>query len=507
MDELSLNNREGLRPSSLMGTTSFPFSNTQHIASIISSSANSPRDTDTSPLLRGRVTPSKDLIRDIDPRFIAEFFGKVDESGHPYIIVYSPKEEVEEDVSEDFVKEFNEHYGSASNIEKARRLLDKMKKLGGLTGNQELSSHNDIPAARMGLCILAGLNHEEFKFEALDSLMTLLKKDPVTSSSSIQLIPLTIKLMKTLNNELIQSERIESQAKIAEAYNLSVELIQRHYYKKHINAITQDLKVQLVKTTSALKDLNRQEDAKLAFHAQAALEGIRRIVDDEKELYDVLGRFYHLVAAAGIGLTQNDGATVLSEIALTFKDLDPHIKKSWYNGMLIFKELGKEAMSDPKKLEALQAIIAQKYHKYSWKYTYAAQSVLTDIVINGKTESIRNQAFGLNQPSPELPGIISFADCEKLNHKRDYKQLKHFKAPHMKDPNIRVRHGCIENLINIAQNSPDSAVRLKARQVLAKRLTVERDQNILSDIVAVVPTDPELRMIWLKDDRKLIVTS
>ena len=291
--------------------------------------------------------------------------------------------------------------------------------------------------------------------------MQLLKEDPLTKESSIQLIPLTIKLMQTLDNELMQSELIETQAKIAEAYSLAVELIQRHYNQKHINAITQELKTQLIKTTSALEDLNTQEDVKLAFHAKAALEGIRRIVDDRKELYDVVERFFHLTAAAGAALTRNDCATVISQLALTFKDLDPHIKKSWYNGMLIFKELGKEGISDPEKLRALQAIVGNKYHQYSWKYAYAALSVLTEITINGKTESIRQQAFGVKLVEVDLPGVGSFADCEQLTLHRDMKQIKHFKTPGMKDPNINVRQACVENLIRISQEAP---IRTSARK-------------------------------------------
>ena len=66
--------------------------------------------------------------------------------------------------------------------------------------------------------------------------------------------------MKRMNRELMQTEIIDVQIKITQVYTLVAELLQRHYAKKHINAITKELKIELIETTKALQALNTHED-------------------------------------------------------------------------------------------------------------------------------------------------------------------------------------------------------------------------------------------------------
>lgn len=503
MNDLTINMHEDLSASQRINSKT-PF-NTPFIAARTFSRASSPiEEADTSPLLQVNARALTGVPTNIEPEFIKEIFARVaGKTGRPRFVIYDSDDE-EEDVTEEFVADFNKHYGNTQNEEKAERLIKKMQRIGGLLPDRPVNIHVDIPTARMGLCILAGLNKPEYKMQALNGLLQLLKDDPVTKTSSTQLISLTIKLMQTLDRELIQAETIETQAKIAEAYSMALELIQRHYGKKHINAITDDLKVQLLSTANALKNLNRQDDPKVAFHIQAALEGIRRIVDDERELYDVIDRFYHALVAAGSVLTMPYGGSFESDhFELTFRDLDPHIKGSWYNGMLIFKELGRDALSDQTKLFILQRIVGDAFARYSWKYSYAAMDVLTTITIKGTTENIRRQAFqGIKQLGIDFPGVISFANCNELIPHRDMKQISHFKFPPIKDTNLRVRQGCIENLIKIAEKAPDKAIRMKARQALAVRKNIERDPGLFTLISTAVPGDKEQRHMWIQEGTK-----
>jgi len=262
----------------------------------------------------------------------------------------------EEDVSEEFVNQFNNHIGNAENHNIAQRLMKKMRLLGGLESGS-LDQRIDIPQARLGLCILAGLPHP-YKMEALDNLYDLLKRDNLEKDSAIQLVSLAIKLMKNMNRELMQTEVVDFQIKIAEVYNALTHLLQYHYAKQHINAITKELKLQLSETAKALQDLNRQENPKLSFYVNCALEGIRNLKDDSKVLFDIFERIYHITAAL-TSLQMSQAEYGFGELDKVFKDIDPHLKSEWYSGVLLLNDLTKKVLStedlDKQTAERLQS--------------------------------------------------------------------------------------------------------------------------------------------------------
>ena len=136
----------------------------------------------------------------VDPKLLQELNTMKDnialDGKHPISMVFvninektptANKKIEEEDVSPEFINDFNRHIGNNHNKEKAQRLIEKMQHLGGLIPTLE-EEEIDIPAARLGLSYLASLNNPKFKMEALDNLLMLLqndtleKKHPFTSS-------------------------------------------------------------------------------------------------------------------------------------------------------------------------------------------------------------------------------------------------------------------------------------------------------------------------------------
>lgn len=405
----------------------------------------------------------------------------------------------EEDVSESFVKKFNAHIGNKDNNKKAYRLIRKMQRLGGLLSprkNQEVQI--DIPSARLGLSYLAGLNDPVLKMKALDNLLHLLQNDPLEKETSIHLVSLSINLMHQMNRELMQAETLDVQIKITQVYSKVAELLQRHYSKKHINAITKELKTELINTIKALEAINSLEDQKLQFYTKLALEGVRRLVDDRKELFDIIERFFHGCAAI-YSLGSYDISTGIQEFINTFKDLDPHFSGSWYNGVLILNEFVKVAKSDPKKLQCIQILFREKYKKFNWKFTYAALEAFAELSLKGETEKIRETAFqGIKALGLDCPGLVAFAGTKELSRQIDLKPMVHLKKPRRKNPNVIIRQSCAEHLAKIALESKDDGIRRKAKILLIQRLHLEKDKNICEYLRTNVPQTKDEQAVWIK---------
>lgn len=413
----------------------------------------------------------------------------------------SAEKEPEEDVSEEFVKNYNEHIGNKENQDKARRLIKKMKVLGGLDPDN-VPTQLDIPAARMGFAILAGLKNYQHKMTALENLRKLLAKDEFKKETAIDLVSLAMKVMSKMDRELIQTEIIDVQIEIAKAYGAIAELLQHHYAEKHINAITKELKSQLGTTARTLEDLNRQEDVKLAFAVGFALEGIKRLRDDRKELFEILLRIYHTVMAAA-SVYQTDMQQAATEIDLAFKGIDINIKSSWYDGAALLHVLARDAKTNYNVLFALQKLIAEKHKDLNWRFLYEAINVLTDIAINGANEKIRFAAFeGLKTIKQDYPGLINFKDYKGFALKPDLSPIVHFEAPKLKNHNIIIRTTCVENLILLAKQSPDFITRKRSKVTLITRLKEETDTNIKTLLRQAIPTNRDDLENWLNESGK-----
>lgn len=387
----------------------------------------------------------------------------------------SPKEEAEY-LSEEFITNFNERIGDKTNIRKARRLMKKMKILAGLHPSSA-AEDLDIPSARFGFALLAGLNHHELKLEALENLEYLLEHDPVTEASSIRLVALAIKVMNQLDRELMQTEVLEVQIKSAKIYGLLAEMIQRHMAKKHINAITDDLRKQLLETARALHDLNRLEDPRLDCYVESALEGIKRILDDHKALYEVVERLYN-TAMVGVSLYFRDLSVFPQFVEGAVNGVDIKIKFSWYDAAMTLLKLGREAMNDRCALAALQKFIFKNAKKLNWRFLYLAIDILTNIAISSPDPRIRKLAFSGNRFEEDFPGLMKYANWDHYGKKVNIKPIVRLERPKLSNPDATIRLAVAKSLIKVSNECPDDLIRTQARSIFLNRYRFEKSKKV-----------------------------
>lgn len=388
------------------------------------------------------------------------------------------KKDQEGFVSEELIDCWNSQVGNAKNSKKAQKLIEKMRRIGGLypsISDEEL----DIPSARIGLCLLAGLDNQENKMNALNSLLAILKNDTYEKNSSLNLVKLAIKLLRLMDREVIQAVDLEAQNKIAEVYNILTETLHHHYGKRHINAITTELKNQLLLTANSLEKLNRLEDVKLKFNVNCALEGVHRLKDDRQELFELVERISNLAIAA-TSLYMEDAYEGFKSLKDAFKDINPHLPKSWYNAVLILKSLARGVKDNPNQLTPLLMLIGKKHKKLNWKFSYAAQEILFNLALYGENEKVRLRAFtGIKKIGHGFPGLAHFASCRELRSYASLKPMIHFKRPQKINPNTRIRNACMEHLIELVQKSTDDSIVQKAKYLLKKWDKKEVDSSLL----------------------------
>lgn len=402
-------------------------------------------------------------------------------------------------VSEKLIAKWNSEIGNAKNYQKAKKLIQKMRKLGGLDPSTS-EDPIDIPSARMGLCLLAGLDNQSNKMEALTSLLEVLKKDNYSRSNSNRLVTLATALLNLMAREVIQAVDLDAQNKMAEVYNVLAETLHYHFGKGHINGITKELKDLLIQAPQSLEKLNRLEDAKLKFNVNCAFEGVHRLKDDRQELFELVERIYHLAAAA-TSLYLQDAQAGFPYLEKAFKDIHTHLPNSWYNGVLVLKGLAKNVKDNPEQLTPLFILIGKKFKKLNWKFTYAAIEILFNFALNGENAAIRLRAFnGIKQLGYHFPGLAHFASCSELDKYTSLKPMTHLELPHQVDPNIRIRKACIERLMELVEKSQDSNIVRKSQSILENRLKAEKDPEILQLLENGSPLSSSTLDTILEDD-------
>lgn len=415
------------------------------------------------------------------------------------VFIYDHPFEEDDDVSEQFIQMHNAHIGNQRYKERAERMLKKMRILGGL---EPSSVPSDIPAARLGLCMLATLNNHRLKMDALDSLYEIIHNDELSEYTSIQLVSLVIKLMKNMDRELFQTEIIETQIKIARVYDAASMAIQSHYVRKHINAVTMELKAELTAAAKALAALNTQRDYKLAFYVNCALEAVRRLKDDKNELFDLLVRLTRVVVGIA-GILARYPQTFIDQISQAFADVDFNGKEAWYDAIYIMRHLQRAAMFDPKQLIALQIFVRDRYRKLNWKFAYAASLAFLEICEKGSTEEIRKNAFegtpGLGYS--ECPSLKMLSSVRSIPTYRDYDALIHLGKPKSKDPNIALRDAGIHSMLHLADQAKDDNILKLARKFLLERKEAETDPTLKELLARNLPPDiPNQPHAWLRND-------
>ncbi len=412
--------------------------------------------------------------------------------------------------SDHFIKKFNNHRGNDKLFLKASKMIKANRILGGLEspppGKQVLI---DIPSARKNFALLATLDNLELKMAAMDNLLLLLENDDLKCNSAFDLVSLAIDIMNQMDRELIQTQLIDIQIKICKIYGAITELIIRHYGKKHVGGITKELKTQLINTARTLKDLNRQGNPLLYFTVEFALEGVKRLRDDRKELFELFEKIYcgFLVATSATAF-YGDVDALSSNLHNAFSNLNLNLKSAWYDAALLFNGLAKEAFNDPVKLVLLQAYVCNLYSDVDWKFLYNTILKYAEITIKSTDMRVRKYIFeGHPQNTKKFPGLIQFVDISTFWRKPDFKPIVHFERPQIKDFNIILRELCVQKLIEIAQKSPEKRHRKRAKQVLIDRSKLEQVKTIKSIIIDFIPYDQKKIKSWLNETQEYAMIS
>jgi hypothetical protein len=331
------------------------------------------------------------------------------------------------------------------------------------------------------------MDEQECKISALDSLLEIFKNDSYKKAESNQLLKLAIDLLALMDRETIQAVDLDAQNKIAEVYSTVMETLLIHYGKHHINAITKELKIQLRSAATSLKKLNRNEDIKLKYFVNCALEGIRRLKDDRLELFELLERTYK-IAIAAISFYLKEPEKGFTSLEQAFKDLDPHLPNTWSNAVMLLKRLTKDVKDDLNQLTPVLLLIGKKHKDLNWKFSYASIEMLFNLAMNGKTKEIRHRALiGAKSVGPDFPGLAYFANSKNLKSYKSLKPMLHFQHSEIVDPNIRIRKASIERLIFLVEKSDDQAVVHEAYMILAKCAKNEKNLEILEILEKYAP--------------------
>lgn len=393
------------------------------------------------------------------------------------------KHEKEEPVTREFVEKYNNTIASRALQEKAERLIENMKRLGGLVGNLD-PKELDINSARRGLAVLSGIkNNDVLKLDALSSLYALIKADPLKEESAQGLVSVILALTEHMHVANLQSETPQAQLGLVKVYGAVARLIIYYQSQKHTNAITSELKLALTRTISNLAEINQTENVQLNFHLQYALEGIIRIKDDINYLDVILQLLFHMSMAAASYEFQTD---LSHELKKCFQTLEPIIKQrakksGWYDYCLTLVPLSRGAISDIDFLVALQEIISRQAQKQDWRFLYNSIKLLKFIVLHGEDESIRRKALqGWKMREMDLPGLLPFINFES-SKKLDFKKTKFSNTglPQPLSATEIIQKRCIEQLIKICDNSKDPIIQsiLKANSKIIRAKKLELNIN------------------------------
>lgn len=401
-----------------------------------------------------------------------------------------------------FVEEFNKNRGITEYAQKAKMMMRKTRILAGMQPFDALreSGHIDIPSARKNFAILAQLDNHQLKTQALDNLILMMRNDELRKDTAFDLIPLAVEIMRQMDRELMQTQLIEVQIKICTVYSLAAELIQSHYGKRHLGGITKELKEQLTITAKNLEDLNAHNDTQLHVQTSTAYEGVRRLIDDRKALFEMIDRLIHaFFAVADVFLTDGEGFT--DEAIAALGNVKLNLKHSWYDHAHVCNILAKKALSDHNKLALFQGYVEDNWRELDWKYLYSVIDNLTDITLNGKNELVRRNALaGSKTRKMSFSGLVDYLAVDHFKSHHDFRNIVKFKKAVKNDYNVIVRRHVIEQLEKIAREAPDAIVRKTAKlNLLDHYRKSETDKDLLEELQAIIPKGERKTQAWLHE--------
>ncbi|MBA3722492.1 MAG: tetratricopeptide repeat protein [Parachlamydiaceae bacterium] len=369
-----------------------------------------------------------------------------------------------------------------------------------LERSQKLAEEN-FPSARSTLARLAcELPSEHFHTEkerALDLLITLLETDKISKTSSNGLVKTAIDLMKSLDRDIAQTENIYVQTKMAYAYTGVIKNILRHYEAGHLNAISKDLKAQLLETQKCLSDLNQQKDPHLKHMAACNLEAISMLTTDNSKCLEAMKRLSSFAAAMSAA-AQKDVAGLAKNLYAAFQGLGDEFTSSWFTHLFYLEKVGKKAETNIGTLEYFFEIIKPKKALVAdVNLTLGIIEILFQIATHSPDSQIRTLAL-LGDSTKDLPGLVSLLEFNR------FKEDAVFVArdSHKKNDSL-IRTRTTELLFNFLTNSKDAkdvTLRTDVRNILIMGLKSKDTEKDVQDLLkARIPSNATEFALWAKE--------
>lgn len=315
--------------------------------------------------------------------------------------------------------------GGTSQISKEEVKKYIAQKITELCKNAE--KPENLSSVRSDLCKLSRISSDHYaeqKEEIFNQLIRFIENDPTTQPTSNGVLNIVIELNSDLDLSKVQRLTISLQKKIAKAFSSSVELYLRHYYKRHVNAVMESLKKELLATQKSFFGLNTQKNEAIEFANQMALEASKRMTSDNSLFMEVLKRLTSLVAAGGM-LFDKDLSGFFSELKKTFEGIEDKIKKEWFEDLFILKELIRKAPNEITKIEIIHKRLLVDQKNRDWKFFYGALEILREIALHNDDINVLSYILLGHSPSTfylrEQTSVIveKESDCTTFTTKKE----------------------------------------------------------------------------------------
>lgn len=254
------------------------------------------------------------------------------------------------------------------------------------------------------------------KEQMIDLFRELLEKDSIVEINSDGIDELAKGLAKIVN----QCTGIKLLCKINDCFASVIELYLEHLAAGHFTPMLASEKEELTAAQSLLNKRNKV--LKLSKHAKTNLplkytlrllrEGIRRIKTEE-DLDAFQETFGNVVKIADRVVNKDFEGAVTETMVLANRHIN-NLTSSWYEDLLLYKRLSRDAVTDERKLVTLLVMISKTDAK-DWHLTYGGIEALYKIAYESSDHRIRSLAI-CGDPEKGLTGIVNFLSFEKFEH-------------------------------------------------------------------------------------------
>lgn len=382
-----------------------------------------------------------------------------------------------------------------------RAIEDKLKNVKENAKNPDKISQVRCDLSK--LYKISSVHFYQLKEEIFDFFIHLLENDPISKQTAEGVLEIVIDLNNELTPSQSQQLSILFQRKVARAFSAAVELYLRHYDQNHVNAITESQKKAFIEIQSSFSKLNKQEDARLDFANQMAMEASKRLTSDNSLFMELLQRLLHVAKALGKAY-EKDIASFFSELKEAVDGLDSKIKEKWFETLFVMRELVQKAPDQKKKVLVIQSLLVKKLVSENWKFIYGALELLQDIIAQSdEIEILEAILFGQssldNPPSQSqkqvrLLGVIDFIEFKGYVHKAKIVTNDDKKA----DSAIRDKaEELFQALVNKLTTTIEGRRAIYYRYAAASML-YEKKPESMHHLGRAIPENQKMREEWLK---------